>query len=225
MKNFANLRVLSAIAIVGAASFAGAGCVVRARASASGEAVAAPVTYTSRPTLVAVGSGVWVVRGSAQATYYVDGSYWVYRDAVWYRSSSYAGGWVVVQVNVVPTVIVSRKHETYVYYQGDAKAATKPAPGDEVASNDPPPKKDKDELPGVGNKRKEAGEQPGEVGKGLLKDSPKDAPKGAAKAAPKDSPKDSPKAAPPASEASPKADAKDEKKPAKEEKKGDKKKN
>lgn len=177
MKTVETLRVLSAIALFGVTSLAGAGCMVRASASAVGEAEA-PVTYASRPTLVAIGSGVWVVRASAHATYYVDDAYWVYRDGVWYRSSSYSGGWVVVQVNVVPTVIVHRHHETYVNYQGEATAATRPAPGaDVVAANDPPPKKDKDDLPGVGNKRKEAGEQPGEVGKGLLKDSPKESPK------------------------------------------------
>ena len=183
MTNLPNFRVLSLIAVIGATSFAGAGCMMHAHGSANGEA-GAPVTYTSRPTLVAVGSGVWVVRASARTTYYVNDSYWVFRDGLWYSSRSYAGGWVVVQVGVVPTVIVNGNHDVYVNFQGDATAATKPAPGDVVAANDPPPKKEKDELPGVGNKSKAAREQPGEVGKGLLKDPPKDQAKDPPKASP-----------------------------------------
>jgi hypothetical protein len=195
MTKLANLRLLSAIAIIGTTALS-AGCMVHARASANAEADA-PVTYAERPTLVAVGSGVWVVRASARATYYVNDSYWCYREGVWYRSSTYAGGWAVVETTAVPTVIVKFDHSVYVNYQGSATAQTKLAPGnDYVASND---KKDKDdnELPGVGNKRKAAGEQPGEVGKGLTKE------------------KDPPKAAPPSSESSPKADKKEEKKPEK----------
>jgi len=197
MKKLANLQLLSAIAIIGATCAMSAGCMVHARASANGEAEA-PVTYASRPTLVAVGSGVWVVRASARATYYVNDNYWVYREGVWYRSTTYDGGWVVVQATVVPNIIVNYDHTIYVNYQGSATAQTKPAPGgDYVAANDS--KKDKDELPGVGNKRKEAGEQPGEVGKGLVKDQPK--------------------ASPPSSEASPKAEKKDETKVEKKEEK------
>ena len=130
MNNRVNLRLLSALAIIGATSASSAGCLVHARGSgsASGEADA-PVTYVSRPTLVAVGSGVWVVRGSAHAAYYVNDSYWVYRDDVWYRSSRYDGGWVVVQASVVPSVCVNLKHSMYVNYQGSAAAETRLAPG------------------------------------------------------------------------------------------------
>jgi hypothetical protein len=181
MEKLISLKLLGAIAIVGATSAFGTGCMMPAHASASGEAEA-PVTYASRPTLVAVSSGVWVVRSSAHATYYVSDSYWCYRDGTWYRSGTYDGGWAVVSVSVVPTVIVKSNHSLYVNYEGGAAAVTKPAPGgggghDYVATNDPPPskkekEKDKDDLPGVGNKRKDAGEQPGQVGKGLVKDSP-----------------------------------------------------
>lgn len=197
----ANFRLLSAIAIIGI-SASSAGCMVHARASANAEADA-PVTYASRPTLVAVGSGVWVVRASARATYYVGDAYWCYREGVWYRSSTYAGGWVVVETSAVPNVIVKYDHSIYVNYQGSATAKTMAAPGDDyVASNDPPGKdKDKDGLPGVGNNRKAEGEQPGVVGKGLTKD------------------KDQPKASPPSSESSPKAEKKADPKPDNDDKK------
>ena len=176
MEKLTTRKLLAAFAIIGATSAFGTGCMVHAHASANGEADA-PVTYASRPTLVAVGSGVWVVRASAHATYYVSDSYWCYRSGTWYRSSTYDGGWTVVSVSLVPNIIVNNNHTIYVNYEGSATAVTKPAPGGDsgyVASNDPPPKKDKDELPGVGNKRKDAGEQPGQVGKGLTKDSPKE---------------------------------------------------
>lgn len=179
MAKLTSLNLLGALTIIGTTAF-GAGCMVHARGSATASAEAdPPVTYASRPTLVAVGSGVWVVRASARATYYVGDNYWVYRDGVWYRSRTYAGGWAVVEANAVPSVIVNNDHALYVSYQGSAGATTKPAPGDDyvAANDDGPGKKNKDELPGVGNKRKAAGEQPGQVGKGLVKDQPKDQPK------------------------------------------------
>ena len=132
-------KLLNALVLAGAVSAFGAGCIVHARASATAEA--APVTFEERPTLVAVGSGVWVVRQSAHATYYVSDAYWVYRDGVWYRSSSYSGGWVTVEASVVPIVIVRLDHSSYVHYAGSATAETRPAPGEYVAVNDPPPKK------------------------------------------------------------------------------------
>ncbi len=146
-----------------------AGCV--ARASASGEAQA-PVTYVGAQTLVSVGSGVWVVRDSSRACYYVSDSYWVYREGTWYRSSSYASGWVAVEASVVPSVIVTRDHTKYVMYRGEANAEVRAAPGgDAVAATGAPASKNphggppgQDDTPGLGNQKKAAGEQPGQVG-------------------------------------------------------------
>jgi hypothetical protein len=162
-------QLLGVLALVGTAALS-TGCLVNARARATASADA-PVVFSERPTLVAAGSGVWVVRASARATYYVDDYYWVWGDGAWYRSSTWSGGWVVVEANVVPTVIVKRDHTLYVNYSGEANAATKPAPGAEDDSKHPhggPP--GKEALPGVGNNRKADGEQPGQVGKGLTKD-------------------------------------------------------
>ncbi|MBI2395367.1 MAG: hypothetical protein HYV09_37705 [Deltaproteobacteria bacterium] len=185
MKKLTSLRLLGAIAIAFATAATSAGCMMHGHASASASAM--PVEFASRPTLVAIGGGVWVVRASAHATYYVGDSYWVVREGVWYRSTTWDGGWVVVEANLVPRVIVTRNHTAYVLYQGSASAQTmdapEPARPEIVASKDPPSGKG-DDLPGVGNKRKEAGEQPGTVGKGLGKDEPKGAepPKKEAKA-------------------------------------------
>jgi hypothetical protein len=141
-------------------------CVAHATATGSAEADA-PVVFVETPTLVEIDGGVWVVRDCDRPVYFVDDTYWVYRDDVWYRSRSYDGGWVVVEVTVVPTVIVHRDHTKYVHYHGSATAQTRMAPhGDSaVAAGNPhggPPGHSGD-TPGVGNERKEAGEQPGQV--------------------------------------------------------------
>jgi hypothetical protein len=112
--------------IVGAA-WGSAGCVAYAHAGASAD-VEAPVTFAEPPTLVAVDGGVWVVQDSDYPVYYVDDSYWVFRDGTWYRSRSYEGGWVTVEVTAIPTVIVNRHHAEYVHYRGAAAAHTRPAP-------------------------------------------------------------------------------------------------
>jgi hypothetical protein len=115
------------VALAGVTLLGGAGCVAHAQAGASAGADA-PVVFTSEPTLVEVESGVWVVRDSDQPVYFVGDEYWVVRDGVWYRAHSYDEGWVRVEVNVVPAVIVHRDHRMYVRYHGAATAQTRPAP-------------------------------------------------------------------------------------------------
>src|SRR5262245_39141904 len=80
-----------------------AGCVAHAQGAVVGEADA-PVVFTSEPTLVEVESGIWVVRDYDYPVYFVDNTYWVFKDGIWYRSSSYEGGWARVEVSVVPAV-------------------------------------------------------------------------------------------------------------------------
>src|SRR5262249_5899099 len=100
-----------------------------------------------------------------RAVYYVDDYYWVYGDGgVWYRSRTYDGGWVTVDVNVIPRVIVSRSPGTYIHYHGDVSAKVRVAPRFQVAPSnaaahhEPP---GHDDIPGVGNQRKAEGEQRG----------------------------------------------------------------
>jgi hypothetical protein len=184
------------------------GCFVHA--SARGEAEA-PVTYASTPTLVAAGSGVWVVRGSSRATYYVSDNYWCYREGTWYRSTSWQGGWVVVEASIVPGVIVTRDHNKYVNFSGDANAETREAPkGDYVASNDKHPHggpPGHDDTPGLGNQKKAAGLQPGEVGASADKDK-KSEPAKAKSDPPKEAKPEPPKDPGPAAPAAPPAKAK-----------------
>ena len=120
-------RLIGTLALIGATAALSSGCVATARVGGQAE-VAAPVVFVDPPTLVSVEAGVWVVRDYEHAVYYVDDSYWVYRSDKWYRSRSYDGGWVIVEVNVVPAVIVHRDHKVYVRYHGAATAETRPAP-------------------------------------------------------------------------------------------------
>jgi hypothetical protein len=103
-----------------------AGCVVRARAGVTSDP--APPVFVEPPTLVAVDSGVWVVRDADYPVYYVDDEYWVVRDGVWYRSRYYDRDWVTVQPTVVPAPIVRRDHNVYVHFRGEAGAQTRVAP-------------------------------------------------------------------------------------------------
>jgi hypothetical protein len=83
------------------------------------------------PTLVALGPGIWVVENHREAVFYSDGHYWRWHNGVWYRSSSWSTGWVVVRVDVLP-VMVRRidRPVHYVYY--------KAPPGAEVRKGPPP---------------------------------------------------------------------------------------
>jgi hypothetical protein len=169
-------QLVRVLALVGVAAGFNAGCAAQAQVSGSAEAEA-PVVFVGTPTLVAVDSGVWVVSDADYATYYVDDYYWVYRDGRWYRSRDYGGGWVLIEVSVVPVTIVSRNPTLYVHFHGDATARTRSAPrggegfaseerreSDERHEGNPhggPPGHDRDEMPGVGNHRKAEGDQPG----------------------------------------------------------------
>jgi len=120
--------LLLSLPLLGALS---AGCAVRAGVGATydpGPPPPPPPANVEPPTLVAVDSGVWVVRDSDYPTYYIDDQYWVYRDNVWYRSRYYDRDFVTVQVNVVPAPIVRRDHRAYIHFRGEAGAQTQIAP-------------------------------------------------------------------------------------------------
>jgi hypothetical protein len=121
-----NKQLACGIALIGASATLNLGCAVHARAVSRVEA--APVVFTEQPALVTVEPGVMVVRDSDYPVYFVDNSYWVYRDDVWYRSPSYEGGWIVANVGVVPTTIAHRDHRLFVRYHGAATAEVVPAP-------------------------------------------------------------------------------------------------
>jgi hypothetical protein len=91
------------------------------------------VVYDASPTLVAVEPGIWVVSRQPTAVYYVNDTYWTYRGTTWYRSSSWDGGWVSVDVNIVPVTIARQDSTRYVHYDPPRRMATRPLPpGDRV---------------------------------------------------------------------------------------------
>jgi hypothetical protein len=161
----ATRELIGTLALIGGACLSNFACVAHAQATGYAEADA-PVVFAEPPTLVAVEPNVWVVRDYEYAVYYVDGFYWVYRANRWERSRSYEGGWVAVEFDGVPEVIVHRDHHAYVRFHGAANAETRPAPREHIASDDvhrgPPAHAGgpqggppgHDEIPGVGNQRK-----------------------------------------------------------------------
>jgi len=176
-------HIVCTLGLVGTVAL-GVGCVAHAQAGGYSEAEA-PVVFVEPPTLVEVDADVWVVRDYDYAVYYVDGSYWVYRNDAWWRAQAYDKGWARVEVNVVPAVIVRRDHHAYVRYHGAPSAKTRPGPRERVASDPEPHRGPPDhaggppehaaeqhggppghnEVPGPGNQRKAEDGNPG-VGKG-----------------------------------------------------------
>jgi hypothetical protein len=152
------------IAMFAATAPLATGCASQTKTTATPQSEP-PVTYAGTPTLVAIDGGVWVVRDSTRAAYYVDGSYWVFKDGAWYKSESYEGPWASVEAGAVPSVVVSRDHTHYVRFHGEANARTRPGP--QRPEPEPPATAEAatppghDENPGVGNQRKAEGEQPG----------------------------------------------------------------
>ena len=91
--------------------------------SASLSAACAPsevrVTARAEPArLVLIAPGIWVVENYPYSVFYVDGSYWTYRDGSWYRSDWYADGFMRVEVALVPAAVIHiRQPRTYARYR------------------------------------------------------------------------------------------------------------
>jgi hypothetical protein len=85
------------------------------------------VAATASPQLVWLAPGVWVVEDYPSAVYYADGYYWRYVDGTWYRSSWYEGGFVLVDVGIVPRLVVTtyRPH-VHAHYRGPAHVYRRP---------------------------------------------------------------------------------------------------
>jgi hypothetical protein len=163
-------NIVYAVFFMGTATL-GLGCVAHAQATGYAEADA-PVVFVAPPTLVEVDADVWVVQDYDYAVYYTGGFYWVYKNDVWWRSQAYDQGWARVDVNVVPAVVIHRDHHAYVRFHGPPAAKTRPAPRSELAADTrhgppdhaaeqhggPP---GQNEVPGLGNQRKEEGNNPG----------------------------------------------------------------
>jgi hypothetical protein len=111
-------RTLLLLGLVGAF---GSGCAVRVVGRAHVHAHHVYV-YDEAPELVYVEPGVYVVRDSDVAVYYVDGYYWRHSGGVWYRTGYWSDPWVTVHVGHVPGHVSHRNHHAYVRYRGHAGA-------------------------------------------------------------------------------------------------------
>jgi hypothetical protein len=103
-----------ALPLAGCTAHAGMG--VHSHTVAYARVTGPSVVLTEPPVLVAVDRDVWVVEDSEHEVFWTGGFYWVHHGGIWYRSTSYAGGWARAEVSVVPTAIVRVRPGTYVSY-------------------------------------------------------------------------------------------------------------
>lgn len=125
------IRPTFALLAVAATTVVASACAPEARLSYA-EVQKAPLFVGGDSTLVAIDTGVWVVRDADHAVYFVDGAYWTIDAKKWFRSPRYDGGWEGVDDAVVPRSIADRNHAYYTQYHGEATALTKrPVLGDD----------------------------------------------------------------------------------------------
>jgi len=76
----------------------------------------------SAPELVFISPGVQVIADYREPIFYTDSYYWRYQGNVWYRSSTYTGGWV--RYSAVPVAILRIEQPSmYVHYRGAARVS------------------------------------------------------------------------------------------------------
>ena len=75
------------------------------------------IVLNTRPDLIAVpGSLVYTVRNVDQDVFRYNGTYYVYNDGYWYRSSKTSGPYVVVDVRRVPESILRVPAQTWKHH-------------------------------------------------------------------------------------------------------------
>lgn len=87
-----------------------------------------PDVYYEEPELVEIGPDIWVVCDHHTAVYYHSGWYWHYESGVWWRSPTWGGSRVRVDVHVVPLAIVHLDHRAHVRFRGHAYANRRRGP-------------------------------------------------------------------------------------------------
>jgi hypothetical protein len=94
-------------------------------AACAGEAQVRYSGTTTEPELVAMENDpdVMVVANADEPVFYVDNTYWLFRDNRWYRSSSHRGGWARIDQ---PPQHVRRiqRPEVYVHYRHNVNRTT-----------------------------------------------------------------------------------------------------
>lgn len=85
------------------------------------------IGFASPPPLVVVSPGIQVVPDYEEEIFFVDGWYWLRRDALWYRTRDHRGGWIVVPPRAVPASLVSLPPGRYKHWQKDQEKAERKA--------------------------------------------------------------------------------------------------
>ena len=85
------------------------------------------IGFPSPPPLVVVSPGVQVVQDYDEEDFFVNGWYWLRRDAAWYRTRDHRGGWVVVQPRVVPVSLIRLPPGQYKHWRKDQEKAERKA--------------------------------------------------------------------------------------------------
>lgn len=85
--------------------------------------------YAPAPRLAHLGPDLYVVADHGRPVFFADNWYWLYQDGIWYRSSYWDHGWIVV--STVPTVIATIDQPwIYVHWRTGPYYAPRPWPRD-----------------------------------------------------------------------------------------------
>jgi hypothetical protein len=117
-------RTMRKLALFALLVAVGIGAAAPARAQV---AVDVRIGFPAPPPLVVVSPGVQVVPDYDEEVFFVNGWYWLRRDAVWYRTRDYRGGWIFVQPRMVPASIVRLPPGHYKHWRKDQEKAERKA--------------------------------------------------------------------------------------------------
>jgi hypothetical protein len=96
-----------------------------ALAACSGEVQYVGEVHVTSPELIAIQPGVEVIADADEPVFYMNGYYWLYRDAGWLRSDSFKTGFVRIENDLVPDRLRDlREPESYAHYRRSQHTAT-----------------------------------------------------------------------------------------------------
>ncbi len=79
------------------------------------------VRWESRPPMVEIEPGVWVVEDSDDEVFFYDQWYWMQLDGRWYRSRDHEGHWGSVDFGFVPSRLYERERGYYRHYRNEGR--------------------------------------------------------------------------------------------------------
>ncbi|MFL5417501.1 MAG: hypothetical protein ACJ78Y_15975 [Myxococcales bacterium] len=96
-------------------------------AAAAQASVDVRIGFPAPPPLVVVSPGIRVVPDYQEEVFFVNGWYWVRRDAGWYRTRDHRGGWVPVHHRYVPAGLVRIPPGQYRHWHKEERKSEKRA--------------------------------------------------------------------------------------------------